>query len=257
MKKYFLITFILASVFIFSPFHNVEAQTNQVAETKTTAISGDEVCGSSAKTACTFNDAKKIINSTVTLIIQLGSAVLVLFIVYRFINAWFALRAGNSDAYKQATKDTGNAVIGFIIIVAVIGGAYVGILSFLGVDTKFFKLFSDVFIQHAYAAEGLTNPLTKTNSLYDFIILFVKMVMSFFIYPALLVMWVWSGFQYVYSQGNPEGIKKAHQWLMWAVISTLIVFVTQAFLSALQGTLNKVLPNAKKTSIVTDIKTLS
>jgi hypothetical protein len=65
--------------------------------------------------------------------------------------------------------------------------------------------------------------------------------MRFFVYPALIVIWVISGFSFVMAQGSPEGIKKAKSWLTWAVITTLIVFTVQMFLVAMRGTVTQVL----------------
>jgi predicted membrane protein len=64
------------------------------------------------------------------------------------------------------------------------------------------------------------------------------------IHPAVIGIWVISGFLYVAAQGAPEKLKKAHRLLLWAFISTLIVFTIQGFMVAIKGTVNTILPGA-------------
>ena len=47
-----------------------------------------------------------------------------------------------------------------------------------------------------------------------------------------------------------EKIKKNHTLLLWAVLTTLIVFITQGFLMALKGTVDKII--STNTTINTD-----
>lgn len=236
MKKHYILTALLASFFIIISIHGVHAQKS---------IAGDEICGATAATECNIANAKTVISNFIKLVVEIGSILLVLFILYRFVMAWFALQAGNANAYKEATKQVGNALLGFAIVVAIIGGFFFGILKFLGAQewtTTLLKLISDAFVPHAYAQQGqmLPNPL-GTNSLYDFLLILVRTVIRWFIYPALIFMWAWSGFSYVAAQGNPEKLSKAHKWLMWAAISTVVVFMTEGFLAALRGTVQQIL----------------
>lgn len=330
MKKQHLITFILASFFII-----VSIQGAYVSA----AISGDEICGSSTSTKCGIADFKKISQGIFSAIISIGLPLLVVFIIYRFVMAWYSLQQGNASAYKEATKKAGQAILGFLIVVAIMGGLFITMLNFLGVDAKYTDLLKKVsskieIIPRAYAArvpagacatsaegtpcvtsgkdgfctkmnngtceeiltgtsvlpsqcatasagwpcttyEGtsgaciplaparcmeilpvpadveptsstpmatqLPNPIGVT-SLYDFILSVLSLVMKFFIYPALIAMWVWSGFSYVLAQGAPEKLSKTHKLLMWAFVSTLVVFMTQGFLSSLKGSVQKILP---------------
>ncbi|MFA6608749.1 MAG: hypothetical protein WCT07_02465 [Candidatus Paceibacterota bacterium] len=238
MKKQHLITLALAIFFVGISLQGVHAQTS---------ISGDEICGASTSTECTLANAKTVITNFIKLVIEIGSVLLTLFIMYRIVIAWYAKVQGNAMAIKQAGKDIGNAILGFFIVVAVFGGFFLAILKFLGAQewtTTLIRLISDAFIPHAYAQTGelLPNPL-GTNSLYDFILIIVRVAIRWFVYPALVGMWVWSGFSFVLAQGNPEKIMKARNWLMWAVISTVIVFMTEGFLFALRGTVQTILPN--------------
>lgn len=87
---------------------------------------------------------------------------------------------------------------------------------------------------------GLPNP-TGFCSLYDFVLGIINMAMKFFLYPAMIVVWVWSGFSYVAAQGAPEKLLKAHKLLIAAFVTTLIVFTIQGFLTAVKGSVNNIL----------------
>lgn len=241
----------------------VEAQgtigaTSQMS-TSDTSISGDEVCGASSSTKCGISDLKKISGKLLSAIVTLGLPLLIVFIVYRFVMAWFALRSGNAGAYKEAVKEAGNAALGFLIIVALFGGLFFVVLKFFGISNFLLKPLQTILgmlVPHAYAADQqyLPNPLGVTN-LYDFILLAVRFAVRFFLYPALIVIWVWSGFSFVLAQGNPEGLKNARKWLLWAFVTTIVVFMVQSFLLALQGSVKKILPNSGVTNSVSNSTT--
>lgn len=250
MKKNYFLTALLTILFIGLSLSGVDAQVN-VGNTSA-SISGDEVCGATASTKCTANDLGVIMKGVLTLIISLGLPILVVVVLYRFVMAYFAVVQGNAGAYKEALKKSVNAAAGFFFIVALFGGLFVVILQFFGVrgdgqfnPTEIIKLFGESFVPHAYAqtAEGqfLPNPL-KVNNLYDFILSIVRVVMRFFIYPMLIGIWVWTGFSFVTAQGNPEAISKAKRLLMWAFATTLVIFMLQAFLAAIRGTVQSILP---------------
>ena len=133
--------------------------------------------------------------------------------------------------------------IGFIFFILIVGGFLTAVFKFIGTQEwalPFIKLLGNSFIPHAYAQSGyLPNPLGVSN-LYDFLLLIVRLAVRWFVYPAIIVMWVWSGFAYVEAQGNPEKLSKAHNWLLWAVISTVVIFMTEGFLFAIRGTVQQV-----------------
>lgn len=231
--------------------------TNSSGYQAVTSVSGDEVCGSSASTKCGISDLKKITNKLIGVIVSLGLPLLVVFIVYRIVMAYFAVRAGNAGAYKEALQAAGNAILGFLIIVLVAGGLLLTVLKFFGVKDFLggpLKAIIGMLIPHAYAADGqyLPNP-TGITSLYDFILTVVRFAMRFFVYPMLIVMWVWSGFSFVAAQGNPEGLKNARKWLLYAVVSTIAIFMVQSFLLALQGSVKKILPSTTTQTSATTV----
>jgi hypothetical protein len=229
------ITTALASCFIFLSLHSVEAQ----------SISGDDLCGSSSTAKCTPAALKTLGMKVLSLFTVVGSALLVVFIAIRVVMSWYAYRAGDAGAIKRAGQQAFNAFIGFIIVFAVFGGVFMILLNTLGAQPwvgKLLQMFSEAFVPQAYAAgTQLPNPL-GSNSLYDILISAASLALRFFVYPAVIAMWVWSGFQFVYSQGNPEGLNKAKSWLFWAFIITVITFALQGFLLAFRGTAEKIVP---------------
>lgn len=234
-KQHLIISTIIAFflVFSFSAIHSHAA------------IS--DICGNNTNNECTFNDFKKIIATFTVKMVTIILPLMVLFIGYKAVMAWKSAVEGNTNAYKTATKETGQALLGFVLIVAVAGGAVIVVLKYFGVGDSFLRLISDSLITHTYAAGGtmLPNPL-GIDDLYSFIIATVKTAITFFLYPAIVFIWGISGFMYVAARGNPEQITRAHRWLMWALITTIVIFLSNMFLLALQGTANKIL--SKNTS---------
>lgn len=351
MNRQYFFTILLTVFFITVAFHGGHVYA---------AISGDETCGATAETKCGITDITKIFHGIFSAIISIGLPLLVVFIIYRFVMAWYALQEGNANAYKEATKKAGQGILGFIMIVAIMGGIFITILKYLGVQDfplRLLQQISSISVERAYAiapvsevmcnawppttpcvksdgrqglcqgalcmitykklnescvrdnecdssycnqttkvcslrnngdschlnlecqskecsngvcvaknvpvespptqqtpvttdtkpanssGQQLPNPLGIT-SLYDFILAVLATVMKFFIYPALIAMWVWSGFSYVLAQGAPEKLAKTHKLLMWAVVTTLIVFMIQGFLVAIKGSVETILPGS-------------
>lgn len=241
MKKHYLLSVLFATFLIFISFHGVYAE-------GTASISGDEVCGATADTKCGISNLKAIAQNILYTFVAIGSAAMFVFIAYRLIQSQFAVMQGNAGARMVASKNIFNALVGFFIIVALFGGLFIFGLGALGAQswtTKLLQLLSDAFIPHAYAANDklLPNPLFA-NNLFDLILAIVSLVIKFFVYPAIITLWVWSGFQFVYSQGNPEGLKKAKSWLLWTVIITVVIFTLQGFLLAFKNTAQKIAPQS-------------
>ncbi len=257
MKKQYLLTLLLTLTFVGLSFGGALAQS------ASGSISGDSVCGqwdtanATITKKCDINSAVSVIKGVLTLIITLGLPLLVVFVAFRFIMAWFALQQGNANAYKEALQKAGNAILGFLLIVALFGGLFLVVLRYFGVKSEdgfdpliLLKLLTEAFIPYAHAqtlTTQLPNPV-GANNLYDFILNVLRLVMRFFIYPALIIIWVWTGFAFVAAQGNPEGLSKAKKWLMWAFVSTLVIFMLQAFLVALRGTVEQILPGSRNQS---------
>ena len=339
MKRSHLLTAILTIIVVGLTIHGAFAQTS---------ISGDSLCGKDSGTECTVANFVQVVKGAVGLIIILGIPVLLCFVSYRFVIAWFAREQGAATAYQDALKKSANAILGFLIIVLLMAGALSALLRYVGVKEnggsnplKVLDLFSEaptLYVMHAHADEGDacssngsfgsedasgncvtsgggssntsgggnqtssgdsgtsgsgnqgttggTNGATSgtgnqgtasgatggtsgagnqgssgptgqllpnflsANSLYDFLLAVVRLFMRF-VYLALIVMWVWTGFAFVQAQGSPEGINKAKQWLWRAFVSTLVIFMLQTFLTALKGTVEKILPGSTTNTATT------
>lgn len=240
MKKHYLLSLLLASFLIIFSFHGVHAQGSA-------SISGDELCGATAATKCSFTDIKTIVSRLLVTFFSVGGLVLVVFAGLRLVQAEIAVREGNAGARMVALKNIWNGLLGLLIIIGVVAGLLITALQLLGANswvTGLFRLISDALVPHAYAADErlLPNPLGAYN-LFDLIAAVMNLIIRFFIYPAIVVLWVWSGFQFVYARGNPDGLKKAKSWLLWSFLITVIMFTLQGFTLALRNTMTKIVPN--------------
>lgn len=256
LKNYRILPFFLSLIFVFSTsLVIVYAQTDGM------SLSGDEICGSGADNKCDIKTHLPIIlKNILSVVIMLGLPLLVVSVTYRFVMAWFAATEGNAAAYKEALKKSTSAILGFMLIVALFGGLMAVVLRYFGVKSEggfnplqILDLFSQALIPHAYAATSsavytpLPNPIAA-NNLYELLLSILRLIMRFFIYPALIVIWVWTGFAFVFAQGNPAALGKAKSWFVKAFITTLVVMLLQTFLIAVQGTVQKVLPAQKSQS---------
>ena len=258
MIKQFIVS-VLVLFFVVVPTSSVQVYAQS--EPTGPSIAGDSVCGGGGTVKdkdgnervanpCTIQDLGKVVKGLLALVVSIGLPLLIVFVSYRFIMAWFALQQGNANAYKEALEKAGNAVFGFVIIILLIGGFLFVALRFLGVDERVLKIFeilSDAsrgaFIPHAYAATGNYLPnFLSVNNLYDFMLTVLRFIMRFFVYPALIVIWVITGFSFIFAQGNPAKIVTAKKWLIGAFITTFIIFMIQTFLIAIRGTVQNVLP---------------
>jgi hypothetical protein len=273
MKKTIL-SVLLGTSFLLVGASSISAQAPTAGTTAgiTQSVSGDEVCGGAstsddpAANKCTANDFKEIGKRLLVIFTMLGGAVLVIMIAVRLVMSWYAYRSGDAGAIKRAGEQAFNAAMGFLIIFAVFGGLYLALLNYLGTQewtVQLFKLFSDMLVPlvpHAYAAptasptaDQLLPNAFGSNSAYDILLAGINLGMRFFVYPAIIVMWVWSGFQFVYSRGNPDGLTKAKSWLFWAFIITVVAIMLQGFLIAFKNTANKVLGNTSAIVVTTRI----
>lgn len=255
MKKYRILPLILSFLTLFS--------LSIIAHAQGSSISGDEVCGAWDPVAqrivnpCGIDQVGNILKGVLKVIIALGLPLTVVFISYRFVMAWFALQQGNADAYKEALKKSGNAILGFLFIVALFGGLLTVFLKYFGVKDQplqLLRILSSGFIEHTFAlehayaqtarADGLLPNFFGSDDIYDLLLSGFRLIMRFFIYPALIVIWVWTGFSFVMAQGAPDALNKAKKWLLWAFLTTLVIFVLQGFLVAMRGTVERILPGS-------------
>ncbi len=245
MKKQFLLNVLIACMLLFVSVNGVHA----LAPVPFTTI--DKICGDSfdLSTKCTINNFKVFFNG----IVLYGSVLLVVVLTALIfgrliIGAKKLIIDGNASAWAEAKSQAGSSVIGYIILIFLIGGGIFWVFNSIGAApwvTRIFNLFiSDSFIQNAYAADSLfSNPLPGVTNVYDLVLTFVSLALRFVVYPILLGFWVYVGFSYVLAQGNPEKLNKVHSWLLVIVICTLALFMIQGFLVVVTNTVKEIFQN--------------
>ena len=82
---------------------------------------------------------------------------------------------------------------------------------------------------------GLMNPLNDTCDLYQFLDKLLRLVIKI-AFPVIVLFLVYIGWLFVYHGSNAEELKKAREYLMWAVIGALIILGAQALSYAIQAT---------------------
>lgn len=220
-----------------------------------TALSGDERCGRDAAHECNLiTDSVLVFKSAMLLVIYIGLPLLLAVLSVRFIQAYFAVINGNANAYKELLSKAWSSFIGFILLCILLGGGAYTILQFAGVKEfvlPLIKKLGEALVTHAYAQDApyLPNPLQSDN-FFDLILSILRLVMRFFVYPGLIVMWVWTGFSFVAAQGNPEGLNKAKKFLMWAFVSTIVIVMLQGFLLAVKATVDGIFQKKQDTQQV-------
>lgn len=207
------------------------------------AVSGDTVCGGT--TPCTFADLATIFKRTFLILLQLALAfVLVMILVSA---AQVMTSQDKAQALAQAKSRLTNVVLGILVITLVASGGFVAIVSFFGVDSKFLdavkSLFSSVYnalpVAHSYAQSTLPNPVPGVNNFIEFVGKAISLFIRWFIIPVIIFSWAYTGFQYVYAQGNPQKLVAAHKWLLWTVIGTITIMLAEGFAAALRGTFSQ------------------
>jgi len=74
------------------------------------------------------------------------------------------------------------------------------------------------------------------NDIIAFILRYVLLIGS----PIAVLALIWAGFQYVWAQGNPEKIGRAHKILMWTILGIILLFGSWALATAISNTICKI-----------------
>jgi hypothetical protein len=97
-----------------------------------------------------------------------------------------------------------------------------------------------VNIEDAQESAALLPNALGVTDLYDFLLLLIRLFVRWFVFPALVFAWLYTGLQFVFAQGNPGKIKEARTWLLWVFIATFIIMLSEAFAFALRATINQI-----------------
>ncbi|MEK7063511.1 MAG: hypothetical protein AAB955_02350 [Patescibacteria group bacterium] len=87
------------------------------------------------------------------------------------------------------------------------------------------------------ALAALTNPL-QTASLSQFLTMLLRLVAEI-ASPIIVLMIVYIGFLFITAQGNPDKLKKAREYFLWAMIGALLVLGAYALSLAIEGTVSQ------------------
>ena len=197
------------------------------------------VNGQTVPAPCTIDDVLRSLKAVYLVIAGL------VFTWSLFMLAYFGVTNypyDRPEALKELWKRAFNTIIWGAVLFAVIplfyailksfgvGGEYLDIIKKLNVDIP--------FVQHAYAQTqiGLPQPI-KFEHPYDLLLLILGVLYQWVIIPALIGMWVYSGFLFVFAQGAPVQLTKARKTLWYSVILTVILLVLQTVIFALRATI--------------------
>jgi hypothetical protein len=98
--------------------------------------------------------------------------------------------------------------------------------------TKKLLVFSLVFLLLPFATHALTNPLGNVTSIQGLIGRLIKVLLGLAGSFSLL-MFVWGGFQYLWSGGDPAKIKKGKDTIINAVLGIFIILFAYTFVTAI------------------------
>lgn len=204
-------------------------------------------CDAEGPNGCDVNDlieqTVKLFIVGIFLIIMLNLGLLAWGFLRRFKEADQA--AALADIKARAWQALTYTTLSLIIV-----GAAVAFYNTILVDQfkkpyeifKTFQSFNEPVVMLAYAAEGehLPNALV-IETVYDLVILAYQFAMRWIAIPLLIVSWVWAGFLFITSQGNPEGLKRARERLMYSIVWTVILMTILGLAFTLRDTANQIL----------------
>jgi small-conductance mechanosensitive channel len=203
---------------------------------------------------CTLKDMGGVIKGALGFMLVIATMIITAMIIYSAVRIMTV--KDKAAELNEAKQRLTNVVLGIILIaIAASVTGYVALLALLGVNSKFLDpiraLFSffesgahsvlSILATQAYAQEPSTtlpNPLGVTN-LYDFLLVIIRTVMRWFVFPIIVASWFITGFKYVAAQGSPEKLLEAHKWLWWTFIGTVIIMLAEGFALALKGTVGQ------------------
>jgi hypothetical protein len=84
----------------------------------------------------------------------------------------------------------------------------------------------------------IDNPIAAKDFT-ELLALVLKVIVSIGL-PIIVIAIIWVGFKYVLAQGNDKKISEAHAAFKWVMIGAAIVLGSQAIVSIIQNTVNKV-----------------
>lgn len=87
------------------------------------------------------------------------------------------------------------------------------------------------------AGSGLSNPICTTD-LSTFLAKLLDLI-AMIAFPIIVLFLVYIGFLFVTSQGNPEKIKEAREYFVWAIVGALLILGAEALSLAIKATVGQ------------------
>ena len=84
---------------------------------------------------------------------------------------------------------------------------------------------------------GLANPIC-TKDLSTFLAKLLDLI-ALIAFPIIVLFLVYIGFLFVTSQGNPEKLKEAREYFVWALVGALLILGAEALSLAIKGTVDQ------------------
>ncbi len=105
---------------------------------------------------------------------------------------------------------------------------------------KHFIILGLLLLPKHISAAGLENPLREINSIQEFVTAFLKAVM-YVGFPVAVLFVVYSGFLFVFAQGNSTELEKAKKNFFYTIIGVALFLGALALAKLIEGTINQLL----------------
>lgn len=198
--------------------------------------------------ACKISDLGPVIKRGLFYVLSVAILVVVVMIIITGIK--FMTGRNKAAELDDAKRRLSYIIIGILLLsVTASISVYVFVLTSIGVKSEFLKIFqifgntSFNLIEHTYAAADASSKLpnpTGVTSVYDFMLMIIRLVVRWFVYPIIVFSWFISGFLFVRAQGSPERLNYAKTWLLWTLVGTLVVLMAEGFAFALRETITQI-----------------
>lgn len=91
-----------------------------------------------------------------------------------------------------------------------------------------------LFSARSVYGEGFTNPLGNTTL--EGFLLKILAIVTYILFPIIVLLVVYTGFLFVTAQGNPTKLQEARKALGWTVVGAVVVLSAQGIALAVKAT---------------------
>ncbi len=83
---------------------------------------------------------------------------------------------------------------------------------------------------------NIINPLSFDGNLGDILNRLMSVLLMFGA-PIAIIMYLWAGFQFLTSGGQPDKVKQANQTILWTTVGLAVIIMSQAIIFVVQSIL--------------------